>query len=355
MGTSVGHKGETSVNHSGYLPFFVSNVWYISIFCFFVHLLSFWWYILFMMISKWQKKLTHWHTQKLDTSWWCTLSCFDLLWRDRSDFTLINVTVLLQMCSYAVLQDESWQRLTNACLTNWWKRLQVSLLPFGSWWLRFFGISSQRRGVKLGWTCWILRIKGLIGVVPDPSWSKGISVPFFTLSYWVHCTMPCVDSSMFQRCATLICVCRSEFRRLAVEFSKHMDPGLDKESVEFMRGSFYSGVNDTWLGGGPNSKGPLPAARALKANRAQQEKMRAAAAAKMQLSEDLQKRESASNRPDQERQVIFSIVRARLAEMDDPSEILESAWQKVHNMLSQMRESNDVEASCSWFVDIIVH
>ena len=127
-----------------------------------------------------------------------------------------------------------------------------------------------------------------------------------------------------------------------------MEAGLEKEGIELMRGSFFSGVNDAWLVGGPNMKGSLPAIRALlKAHRVQQLKETAAVEAKKQLAEDLEKLQSAANKPDQERQVIRSTVKTIFAEMDDPSEILERAWQTVHDMLSQFKANQDAEAGCS--------
>ena len=127
-----------------------------------------------------------------------------------------------------------------------------------------------------------------------------------------------------------------------------MEAGLEKEGIELMRGSFFSGVNDAWLVGGPNMKGSLPPIRALKAHRVQQQKETAAVEAKTQLAEDLEKlQQSAANKPDQERQVIRSTVKTIFAEMDDPSEILERAWQTVHDMRSQFKANQDAEAGCS--------
>ena len=94
-------------------------------------------------------------------------------------------------------------------------------------------------------------------------------------------------------------------------------------------------------------KGSLPAIRALKAHRVQQQKETAAVETQRQLAEDMEKLQSAANKPEQERQVIKSTVKTVSAEMDDPSEILERAWQTVRDMLSQFKAKQDAEAGCS--------
>ena len=154
---------------------------------------------------------------------------------------------------------------------------------WGFWWWWWWCLDDRAE------ICWNIQ---------DPrccSRSKAISICFYGI---VHCTMPCLDSRDAQlqyfvlsgyriytvRCSvTTVCPNLPDASAVLAMFwpvyaglifedwqwssQNTWKLAWRRRGFELMRGSFFSGVNDAWLVGGPNMKGSLPAIRALKAHR----------------------------------------------------------------------------------------